>query len=73
MLSGEQAHIYEKGLDGILLTDEETTTYYDIIEMLRAIAKTQSQTYVGDENSPHNKSFEYEKNNIICKTILNKS
>ena len=74
MLTSEQARIYEKGLEGIPFTDdEETTTYYDIIQMLRAIAKTQSQTYVGDENSPHNKSFEYEKNNIICKTILNKS
>lgn len=61
MLTGEQAHIYEKGLDGILLTDEETTTYYDIIEMLRAIAKTQPLTYVGDENSPNHKSFSYAK------------
>ena len=61
MLSGEQARIYEKGLDGIQLTDEETTTYYDIIEMLRAIAKTQPSAYVGDENSPNHKSFEHRK------------
>ena len=61
MLTGEQAHIYEKGLDGILLTDEETTTYYDMIQMLRAIAKTQPLTYIGDENSPHYKSFEHRK------------
>lgn len=61
MLSGEQARIYEKGLDGIQLTDEETTTYYDIIELLRAIAKTQPPTYVGDENSPNHKSFEHRK------------
>lgn len=61
ILTGEQAHIYEKGLEGILLTDEETTTYYDIIEMLRAIAKTQPQTYVGDENSPNHKSFSHAK------------
>lgn len=59
MLSGEQARIYEKGLDGIQLTDEETTTYYDIIELLRAIAKSQPLTYVGDENSPCNKSFSH--------------
>ena len=68
ILTGEQAHIYEKGLEGILLTDEETTTYYDMIQMLRAIAKTQSQTYVGDENSPHNKSFSHVQN-IICNSI----
>lgn len=74
MLSGEQAHIYEKGLTGIPFTDdEEATTYYDIIQMLRAIAKTQPPTYVGDENSPNHKPFEHGKNNIICKTILNKS
>lgn len=51
----------------------KATVYYDMIPILRAIAKTQPLTYVGDENSPHNKSFEHEKNNIICKTILNKS
>ena len=61
MLTSEQARIYEKGLDGILLTDEETTTYYDMIQMLRAIAKTQPLTYIGDENSPHYKSFEHRK------------
>ena len=72
MLTGEQAHIYEKGLDGILLTDEETTTYYDIIEMLRAIAKTQPLTYVGDENSPNHKSFSHVQN-IICNSIPNES
>ena len=74
MLTCEQARIYEKGLTGIPFTDdEEATAYYDIIEILRAIAKTQPLAYVGDENSPNHKSFEHEKNNIICKTILNKS
>ena len=62
MLTGEQARIYEKGLDGIQLTDEETTTYYDIIQMLRAIAKTQPLTYVGDENSLNHKSFSHVQN-----------
>ena len=61
MLTGEQARIYEKGLDGIQLTDEETTTYYDMIEILRAIAKTQPSAYVGDENSPNHKSFSHAK------------
>ena len=72
MLSGEQARIYEKGLDGIQLTDEETTTYYDIIELLRAIAKTQPPTYVGDENSLAHKSFSHVQN-IICNSIPNES
>ena len=61
MLTGEQARIYEKGLNGISFTDEEATVYYDIIPILRAIAKTQPQTYTGDENSPHYKSFEHRK------------
>lgn len=58
MLTGEQAHIYEKGLTGIPFTDErEESTYYDMIQILRAIAKTQPSAYVGDENSPNHKSF----------------
>ena len=57
MLTSEQARIYEKGLEGIPFTDEEATVYYDIIPLLRAIAKTQPQTYIGDENSPCNKSY----------------
>lgn len=58
MLTCEQARIYEKGLTGIPFTDdEEATAYYDIIEILRAIAKTQPSAYVGDENSPNHKSF----------------
>lgn len=61
MLTGEQARIYEKGLEGIPFTDEEATTYYDMIPILRAIAKTQPLTYVGDENSPNHKSFEHRK------------
>lgn len=63
MLTGEQARIYEKGLEGIPFTDDkEATVYYDMIPILRAIAKTQPLTYVGDENSPHNKSFEHMQN-----------
>ena len=63
MLTSEQARIYEKGLKGIPFTDdEEATAYYDIIPILRAIAKTQPSAYVGDENSPAHKSFEYVKN-----------
>ena len=62
MLNSEQARIYEKGLTGIPFTDdEEATVYYDMIPLLRAIAKTQPQTYTGDENSPHYKSFEHRK------------
>lgn len=62
MLNCEQARIYEKGLTGIPFTDdEEATVYYDMIPLLRAIAKTQPQTYTGDENSPCNKSFEHRK------------
>ena len=73
MLTGEQAHIYEKGLEGIPFTDEkEESTYYDMIEMLRAIAKTQPSAYVGDENSPNHKSFSYVQN-IICNSIPNES
>ena len=62
MLTSEQARIYETGLKGIPFTDdEEATVYYDMIPLLRAIAKTQPQTYTGDENSPCNKSFEHRK------------
>ena len=62
MLTGEQARIYEKGLEGIPFTDErEESTYYDMIQILRAIAKTQPSAYVGDENSPNHKSFEHRK------------
>ena len=68
MLTSEQARIYEKGLKGIPFTDEEATVYYDIIPLLRAIAKTQPQTYIGDENSPCNKSFSHGQN-IICNSI----
>lgn len=58
MLNSEQARIYEKGLTGIPFTDdEEATVYYDMIPILRAIAKTQPSAYVGDENSPNHKSF----------------
>lgn len=63
MLTGEQARIYEKGLEGIPFTDdEEATVYYDMIQMLRAIAKTQPLAYVGDENSPNHKSFSHVQN-----------
>ena len=62
MLNSEQAKIYEKGLTGIPFTDdEEATVYYDMIPLLRAIAKTQPLTYVGDENSPNHKSFSHAK------------
>ena len=62
MLNSEQARIYEKGLTGIPFTDdEEATVYYDMIPLLRAIAKTQPSAYVGDENSPNHKSFEHRK------------
>ena len=72
MLTGEQARIYEKSLNGIPFTDEEATVYYDIIPLLRVIAKTQPQTYVGDENSPNHKSFSHVQN-IICNSIPNES
>ena len=65
MLTCEQARIYEKGLTGIPFTDErEESTYYDMIQILRAIAKTQPLTYVGDENSPNHKSFSHTKYNL---------
>ena len=65
MLTSEQARIYEKGLTGIPFTDErEESTYYDMIQILRAIAKTQPSAYVGDENSPNHKSFSHTKYNL---------
>ena len=65
MLTCEQARIYEKGLTGIPFTDErEESTYYDMIQILRAIAKTQPSAYVGDENSPNHKSFSHTKYNL---------
>lgn len=62
MLTGEQARIYEKGLEGIPFTEDEATAFDNMMPILKAIAKSQPLTYVGDENSPHNKSFSHGQN-----------